>query len=345
VGLSIVGGVTGNDAVTALAFVIFISCAAVQWHGTRLLTGAVGNIPLVLIGPLLIAAVNLLPVGANLPMARGIAAAILNLTYFIGALIVLLRPPGGSLAAYKPLAVLFVANIIAIGLGPFGGLGSAETGLPPLLSIGGFIYIEAQLFVIGTTIFVVAAVRERRELAHRSAADTDSLTGLANRRSFLERADRLAARGAADAAPLSVLVIDLDKFKSINDGHGHAAGDAVLRVFAQVARKVVRPNDVVGRLGGEEFAVLLSGTDAQAALIIAERIRRGFQQAAEFVDGVPVRATLSAGVASGSASIGVEMLIRAADGALYVAKQNGRNRVELVPSSLPPDSEQVVRVA
>ena len=124
--LSMVSGITGDDRLAALAFVVFLICAAMQWHGTRLLTGARPYLPLILVGPVLVAAVNLLPVGSSLPGIRGITASVLNIAYFTGALVVLLRPPAGSLAAHKPLAVLFVANIIAIGLGPFGGLGSTR---------------------------------------------------------------------------------------------------------------------------------------------------------------------------------------------------------------------------
>jgi hypothetical protein len=194
VSLSIAGGITQDDWITAGAFVAFLTCAAVQWHGTRLLTGARPYLPLILVGPVIVALVNLLPVGPSLPAVRGITASILNITYFAGALTALLRPPAGPLAAYKPLAMLFVANIIAIGLGPFGGLGSSATGLPPLFSIGGFIYLEAQIFVIGTTIFVVAAVRERKEFTSHNAAAIDALTGLANRRSFFELGEKLAGR-------------------------------------------------------------------------------------------------------------------------------------------------------
>ena len=345
VGLSIAGGITGDDRITAGAFVVFLICAAMQWHGTRLLTGARSYLPLILVGPVLVAAVNFLPVGSTLPAIRGITATILNLAYFAGALIVLLRPPAGTLAAYKPLAVLFIANIIAIGLGPFGGLGSTETGLPPLLSIGGFIYLEAQVFVIGTTIFVVAAVRERKEFLSHNAAAVDPLTGLANRRSFFELAERHIKRSRAAGTHCGVLMIDLDNFKWINDRNGHATGDDVLRVFAESARKALRPGDILGRIGGEEFAAILPGSGIEASLAIAERMRKTFQAAAEDINGVPVHATLSAGVAAFLPGTTLEMLMREADAALYLAKQNGRNRIERFPGSLPPAEDRVAYVA
>ena len=345
VALSIAGGITGDDRMMAGAFVAFLTCAALQWHGTRLLTGARPYLPLVFVGPLLIAAVNLLPAGPALPAVRGIAASALNLAYFAGAFYVLWRPPAGSLAAYKPLAALFVANIITIGLGPFGGLGSSATGLPPLLSIGGFIYLEAQIFVIGTTIFVVAAVRERKEFASHNAAAIDPLTGLANRRSFFELAENQIRSSRIAGTRCGVLMIDLDNFKWINDHHGHATGDIVLRVFAESARKALRPGDILGRIGGEEFAAILPGSGIEASLAIAERMRKGFQAAAEDVDGIPVHATLSAGVAAFLPGTTLEMLMREADAALYLAKQNGRNRIERFPGSLTPDENGIAYVA
>ena len=345
VALSIVGGVTGTDWITAGAFVVFVSCAAAQWHGTRLLTGDRAYLPLVFVGPALIAAVNLLPVGDALPMVRGIAATVLNLAYFTGAIVVLVRPAGGRLTAYLPLAVLFGLNVIAVGLGPLGGLGSTETGIPPLLSFGGLIYLQGQIFVIGTTIFVFAAVRERKEKMHRDAASTDPLTGLPNRRSFFEQAEKLTARAQIGGTPFSVAAMDLDHFKEINDQYGHATGDEVLRLFAQVARKSLRPSDVIGRVGGEEFTAVIHGSDPEASLAIAERVRKTFQAAAELVQGKPVQATLCVGLAASRAGASLETLMKEADAALYLAKQRGRNRVESAPDAQPPAPNKIARVA
>ena len=342
---SLTGGITNADWITATAFVFFLASAAAQWHGTRLLTGATPHFLLALPGPLLMIAVNLLPVGEALPAARGITAMILNLAYFGGALYVLLRPPAGRLTAYTPLAFLFVANIIAIGLAPFGGLGAPEGGLPPLVSLLGFLHLESQIFVVASTFFVVSALRERNEFDQRQAAGTDALTGLANRRSFFALSETVAGRAAADGIPLSAILFDLDHFKDINDRYGHAMGDRVLRLFADAARKLLRPGDVLGRIGGEEFAAVLCGSGPDAAYIIAERIRRANQVAAEFVDGQPIHATLSAGVATATAPTTVDALLKDADAALYIAKQNGRNRVERSADNPAPTSSHVTRVA
>ncbi len=345
VALSIVGGIMSADRIMAFAFVAFLTCAAMQWHGTRLLTGARSYFGAIFIGPVLIAVVNLLPVGEALPMVRGIAASVLNLSYFAAALYVLVRPPGEKLVAYTPLAVLFAANIVAIGLGPFGGLGSSETGLPPLLSIGGMIYVEAQFFVIGTTLFVVAAMRERKERLSRTAATIDPLTGLANRREFFEHGERLVQRCEADETPFGVLMIDLDGFKSVNDRFGHAVGDKVLMKFTEIAIKALRPSDVLARIGGEEFAAILPGSGIEAAAAIAERIRLAFQSAAIAIDGQPVNATLCVGVATTYPGATLDDILRDADAALYSAKHKGRNRVEIAKTGMATAPSQVTRIA
>ncbi len=317
-----------SDAITTAAFVVFLFTAAAQWYGTRLLTGSRGQLWLVMVGPALIIAINLLPVGEALPTLRGIAAGALNLAYFIGAIYALMRPAGEQLRGYLPLALLFMANVIVVGLAPFGGLGNSEGGLPPIFSLVGLIYLESHLFVIGTTIFVIAALRERKEMAERKQASLDDLTGLPNRRGFTEMGHRLIACCSAEGKPIGVAVIDLDSFKSVNDRFGHAMGDAVLKRFARVAQASLRTNDVIGRIGGEEFAILLHGSDPVASFAIIERIRRAFQAEAEFIEGVRVRATLCAGVAGASTMVSMESLLKDADIALYRAKNGGRNRVQ-----------------
>lgn len=332
--VSMAGASLQSDAVAAAAFAFFLTCAAFQWYGTRLLTGIRGRLWLVLVGPVLILAVNLLPVGGALPMVRGITAGILNLAYFLGAIYALLRPADGErLRAYLPLVLLFAANVIVVGLAPFGGLGGSDGGMPPLFSLVGLIYIESHLFVLGTTIFVIAALRERQEVAERRHAAMDDLTGLANRRGFTERGERLIARCVAEGKPIGVAVVDLDSFKSVNDRFGHAVGDAVLQLFAEVALKNLRQKDVLARVGGEEFAILLHGSDTAASLAIVERIRRAFQAEAEFVGGVSVGATLCAGVAGANTMVSLESLLKDADIALYRAKNHGRNRVETLLST------------
>jgi diguanylate cyclase (GGDEF)-like protein len=189
---------------------------------------------------------------------------------------------------------------------------------------------EALLFTISVAFILLAMAKERTELRHRTAAMIDPLTGLANRRSFLQDGVALAARHAASPKPATVLLMDLDHFKSINDRFGHALGDNVLTIFADVARQNVRNTDMIGRLGGEEFAAVLYDIGPDKAFAVAERVRASFAQAALEVDGCPVAATVSIGLAHcDGAAIDLTELLAQADQALYLAKERGRNRIEV----------------
>jgi diguanylate cyclase (GGDEF)-like protein len=188
---------------------------------------------------------------------------------------------------------------------------------------------EALLFTIAIAFILLAMAKERTEWRHRTAALIDALTGIANRRAFLEGGAQLARRYDADPRPSAVLLIDLDHFKSINDHFGHAIGDRVLQVFAETASANIGPFDMFGRLGGEEFAALLYDAEREKALSVAEQIRSAFAEVAADVDGYPVHATVSIGVAfCEEGPLDVPALLALADQALYQAKARGRNRVE-----------------
>jgi diguanylate cyclase (GGDEF)-like protein len=120
--------------------------------------------------------------------------------------------------------------------------------------------------------------KERQEQEQRVDALTDSLTGLPNRRALFEVADAVAQRRILGGTPVSVLILDLDHFKDTNDSYGHSLGDEVLRVLAMTAEKNLKVNSIVGRLGGEEFAAILPGVEAAAAVEAAERVRRAFSR-------------------------------------------------------------------
>ncbi|MFG1430751.1 GGDEF domain-containing protein [Xanthobacter sp. V2C-8] len=162
-------------------------------------------------------------------------------------------------------------------------------------------------------------------------ASIDDLTGLPNRRTTLRRGRNLFNEAIIRQRALSILMVDLDHFKSINDRFGHHVGDAVLRRFAEAAARGLRSGDVIGRLGGEEFCVILPGADAIAGREVGERLRRIAEGELSCVADLPVNATVTVGVATlhpdGQAVPALSSLIRAADEALYVAKGEGRNRV------------------
>lgn len=162
-------------------------------------------------------------------------------------------------------------------------------------------------------------------------ASCDDLTGLSNRRALLRAGERACRAAVARGRPLSVLLADLDHFKSVNDAHGHRTGDRVLQEFAAIAGDMVRPGDLVGRYGGEEFCIVLPGADAEAATALAERLRDRVARGLATLDGLPLHVTVTIGLASleadGMPDPSVEALIDAADDALYAAKDGGRNRV------------------
>lgn len=186
---------------------------------------------------------------------------------------------------------------------------------------------------------IVRDITDKREAAEdlRRAAVTDHLTGIANRRAFFDVAARELERWRRAPRPLSLLLIDADHFKNVNDQHGHATGDAVLLALATTLSGCAREIDVVARLGGEEFVVLLPSTDAAGATTLAERIRAAVAATAVEVNGTLVRCTVSIGVSTmGRDVTGLDALIERADEALYVAKAAGRNRVRMHATCVAP---------
>src|ERR1043165_3437748 len=184
------------------------------------------------------------------------------------------------------------------------------------------------LYTIAFAFLLLSMTKERTEMRHRIAALIDPLTGLPNRRAFMIDAEATITGRSSRSAPIAVLVADLDRFKAINDVYGHAVGDRVLTVFAASLHRCLGANDLAGRLGGEEFAILLPEKGEAAALALAERIRGVFADAAAEIGGHAVAATVSIGVAA--ARIGghdLGGLLGRADDALYRAKEAGRNRV------------------
>jgi diguanylate cyclase (GGDEF)-like protein len=177
------------------------------------------------------------------------------------------------------------------------------------------------------------SIRHERDVAHR-LAEHDVLTGVLNRRAILAHL-RNAFRHARDSdEPLSVLFLDLDHFKRVNDGYGHRAGDTCLRAVIAPISSELRQGDALGRYGGEEFLIVLPGAAAANAEVVAERIRRRIEEMPLLVSGTRIDLTLSIGVAAADADVETpEDLIECADAALYRSKAEGRNRVSTHPTS------------
>jgi diguanylate cyclase (GGDEF)-like protein/PAS domain S-box-containing protein len=176
--------------------------------------------------------------------------------------------------------------------------------------------------------------RKQLEAALFHEASTDSLTGVSNRRYFIAQAEQELRRSRRFARDLSVMMFDLDHFKSVNDRYGHAAGDAVLQGAVKAGLESLRQSDQMGRLGGEEFAVILPETGIKAAAEVANRLRQHIAERSIITGGdtdrrAAVDCTVSIGVAQLTPQDGsIDDLLHRADQALYRAKENGRNRVE-----------------
>jgi diguanylate cyclase (GGDEF)-like protein len=161
-------------------------------------------------------------------------------------------------------------------------------------------------------------------------AMTDELTGLANRRSFFIQGNEEIKRARRYKTPLTLLMLDIDGFKNVNDTYGHETGDAVLQCIANTLQENCREVDVAGRLGGEEFGILLPNTKAADAATLAERLRQAIESQACSAQGIQMSVTASIGVAAYSEeALNLDALLRRADTAMYQAKRLGRNRVVL----------------
>ncbi|WP_340314307.1 GGDEF domain-containing protein [Rhizorhabdus argentea] len=231
-------------------------------------------------------------------------------------------PPERSVAM---MLVLFAAIDFAAGGVALGEGATAHGG--GLMFVRTLLMLLYPLAFIGVGIFAVFLVAADLAENMRQLATSDILTGIYNRRGFEDAAERAIRNAQRQRQPLAVVVADIDSFKAINDRHGHNTGDRALRHFATRLERLIRRGDVIGRIGGEEFALLLVNTRAQNALDVVERIRRDI--AAMPVDG-PARITMTAsfgvtGLRPGDISLAA--LLARADRALYRSKLDGRDRV------------------
>ena len=194
-----------------------------------------------------------------------------------------------------------------------------------LMNVGGDALLPLPLQASQLIATVIARVERYRTLS--GLMQHDSLTGLLNHSRLQQYLEIESLRAMRQAHPLSFAMIDLDHFKSINDQFGHPVGDRVLKNLARFLRKQLRKSDIVGRYGGEEFAIVLTDTDGPAALSVVEKLCSDFSRIEHEIDGAALTVTFSAGVASMQGRSSSRELVLAADRALYVAKRSGRNRV------------------
>lgn len=305
------------------AALIFVACG-MMWNGVRLFHGrrllAWANFA----GAIVWLITSGLPVFPEHSMARIALGMLVVAAYTFAIAFEIGRERRKSL--YSKTAAIVVPCLHAgIFLLPL----AMRAFLPEVLTAGWLTVfaLESMIYAVGTAFIVLLMVKDYHVHIYRSAASIDPLTGLLNRRAFQEGALILCAHAALRREPVSLLMFDLDQFKSVNDRFGHAVGDEVLRVFARVIRTSMRASDIIGRLGGEEFAAIVPA-NLETAGRIAERSRAFFQEAGVVIAGHAVGATVSIGTAMAQAPvIDLERLMAHADSALYRAKNDGRNRV------------------
>ncbi|MFK8251456.1 GGDEF domain-containing protein [Ancylobacter terrae] len=325
--------VVGNAAILA--------AYGLLWSGMRRFDGRDAGLAAALAAAAIWPFICLLPPFRDSVSLRFVALTVLICAMLVMTIAQLWRSRSGHLRARRTVIALF-AGLLMLNLVRLAMVGFVEQdGKLILFSSPAFAWFG--LMAAALTTFVsfalVIMVRERSEQRYLSASVVDDLTGLLNRRGFLQEANR----SFPPQGPVAVLMMDLDGFKQVNDRLGHAEGDRVLAVFANVLRENLRQIDVAGRVGGEEFGALLPNQGLADAGRAAERIRRAFLEAAGLAlmgkgSVPPLRVSVSIGVSATERSslregASVEALLRAmmtqADRQLYRAKDNGRNRVEL----------------
>ena len=323
---TLAGNMLGAMLSLALNAVGFAACGMV-WNAARVFHGRKPNLPGLLLGAMIwVAAVMMLKPEAS-AMRFMIGAAIVAVYAALTAA-QLWSERRKTLQRRWPAIVVPVLHgfvlMLPILLG--GLLRPHDDAFASSIWVTVF-SIELVLYAVATVFVIFMLVSERVVTAHKTAASTDPLTGMFNRRGFAEATSRVIEREANAGRPVTVLIFDLDHFKSINDRFGHSAGDEILKLFATVVLSTLRITDLSGRVGGEEFAALLP-CPLEEGVIAAERVREAFADSGIVVEDGPVDTTVSIGVAGGPAGTELEVLLAAADSALYQAKRNGRNRVE-----------------
>lgn len=264
----------------------------------------------------------------------GVEARIVNA--MISVLFALLTASRASLLLRTPGASVLQRIVGANDLVFFGAMSlhawvgmAGDTAWLPAQAVLSLTYFTAYLLMIVNSFGFLLLCKEKDDAKLAQLATIDSLTGLVNRRAFFEQTERARLVALRQRQTVAMLMLDIDYFKRLNDRYGHAAGDEALRAFARVAQATLREQDILGRLGGEEFALVLPATDLVGAMQAAERLRAAVETAPLAIEGQTVVLTVSIGVVMVDAAEHINTALARADHALYTAKSAGRNRVEV----------------
>ena len=315
-----------------LAIAILLITFAITWTGARVFAGRSPRIWHLVAGAGVWLLLCRIPSLAEWPELRVLTNSAIIAAYVALTVHELWRGRGERLVSRAPaMLILFALGSLFLLRTPLGALLPWSTANQAVATVWStMLSFEALLFSIAVAFLLLALAKERTEARHKKDALLDPLTGVANRRAFMQAASQFTKRQLANPRPIAVLLFDIDHVRSINDRFGDALGDRVLQIFAQTARANLTPADLIGRVDGEEFAVVLHDANSERALIVAERIRFGFAEAARYIDAELICATATVGmVISAAGTLEIPPMLAQADKALGRAKVRGGNRAHI----------------
>jgi diguanylate cyclase (GGDEF)-like protein len=310
-----------------LANAVLAAAYGMMWNGARRFEGRPPSVVAGMAGLVAWLTACAVPLFYATPTARAVLMTSIGIAYTLLTAHEFWRTRSVGLMSRWPVIILLTLH--AATLPARIPLVSSLTGTEPAHSnLLTFVLFETMLLGMAGAYLFVSLVKESVASIYRRDASVDPLTGVANRRAFLQQGGDVVQQASIERRPVALLLFDLDRFKTINDAHGHAAGDLVLIDFCAIATAQLRPTDLFARLGGEEFACLLPDTTIANAIAIGERIRRAFAAAVHDAGGTAFGATVSIGLASMAAErCDLSSLLVSADRALYRAKAEGRDRM------------------
>ena len=320
-----------------VAYPLWIAAHGLMWKAARSFEGRKTPLSWTFAGAAIWLAASLIEGFYESQVARIMLSSAIMGTYLLLCASEIHRARDQQLVSRWPAIILLtVHGALFIGRVPFVHMLPFPGGvLPPSQDWFPVGIFEMMFHIFCMSVLLVNMAKERAELCQRQNSLIDPLTGVANRRAFFERGEDLLRQAQAEGQGAVLLMFDLDRFKAINDTFGHQTGDAVLAKFCEVALAALRPGDLFGRFGGEEFACLMTGASLGEASVMADRIRAAFGKTPIAIGQQQVTVTVSVGVAmSNESDRRLDQLFIAADRALYRAKAKGRNCVETARAPL-----------
>ncbi|KAA6172419.1 GGDEF domain-containing protein [Pseudomonas marginalis] len=328
--LIVVRGIGMDFVALILGNVVLLLSAAMNWTAMRVFVQGKPYLPGILAGPALWLLMCLIPQFYGSMSSRVSLYSLLAAGYGVLSALELWRHRQHLEVAYLPAMGLMVFHTtfycVRAVIDPGMPIKNENALMGESVPFFSFMLFESMLYAIGIAYVTLAMVKERAELKFKAAAFSDVLTGIGNRRAFMLHGEQLLADSRQRGQTTTLLLCDLDYFKRLNDSFGHPMGDQALIAFSQLTATLLRKHDLFARIGGEEFACLLQGTDEQGAIQVAERIRQGFASLDLLAPGF---LSVSIGIVTTTpACHDLSRLLSQADQALYRAKDQGRNRVQ-----------------